>query len=143
MGKLKSGSFESLNLSKPIYKAIKAKGFNLPTPIQRKSIPHILEGRDVVACSKTGSGKTAAFAIPMIHKLEKHSNIVGTRAVIISPSRELALQTSSVVKSFTKFTDLVHSVIVGGHGFEGQFESLASNPDIIIATPGRLLHLMV
>ena len=143
MVKIKAGSFESLNLLKPVYKAIKGRGFNLPTPIQRKSIPHILEGRDVVACSKTGSGKTGAFVIPLIHKLEKHSNIVGTRALIIAPSRELALQISSVVKAFTKYTDILHAVIVGGHGFEGQFESIASNPDIIIATPGRLMQLLV
>lgn len=90
--KKKSGGFESMNLKPPIFKAIKAKGFNLPTPIQRKVIPLALEGRDLVACSRTGSGKTAAFLIPLLNKLEKHSSIVGVRALIISPTRELALQ---------------------------------------------------
>lgn len=90
--KKKSGGFESMNLKAPIFKAIKAKGFNLPTPIQRKVIPLALEGRDLVACSRTGSGKTAAFLIPLLNKLEKHSSIVGVRALIISPTRELALQ---------------------------------------------------
>jgi len=67
------------------------KGFNVPTPVQRKSIPYILEGRDVVVCSRTGSGKTAAFIIPLVNRLKMHSKIVGSRALIISPTRELAL----------------------------------------------------
>jgi len=71
-------------------KAIKQKGFKIPTPIQKKAIPLIMEGCDVVACSRTGSGKTGAFLIPMINRLKSHSNIVGTRAVIVVPSRELA-----------------------------------------------------
>jgi len=90
--KKKSGGFQSMNLIPQVYKAILAKGFNVPTPIQRKTIPLILEGRDVVASSKTGSGKTAAFMIPLIHKLKAHSKIVGARAVILLPTRELALQ---------------------------------------------------
>lgn len=91
-GKKKSGGFESMNLKPVIFKAIKNKGYNLPTPIQRKVIPLALEGRDLVACSRTGSGKTAAFLIPMVNKLEKHSTIVGVRALIVCPTRELALQ---------------------------------------------------
>ena len=90
--KKKSGGFQSMNLKPSIFRAIKAKGYNLPTPIQRKVIPLALEGRDLVACSRTGSGKTAAFLIPMLNKLEKHSNVIGARALIISPTRELALQ---------------------------------------------------
>ena len=91
-GKKKTGGFQSMFLKHPIFRAIKSKGYNLPTPIQRKVIPLALEGRDVVACSRTGSGKTAAFLIPMLNKLEKHSNIIGVRALILSPTRELALQ---------------------------------------------------
>ncbi|KAL4442578.1 hypothetical protein ABPG74_006980 [Tetrahymena malaccensis] len=140
--KKKGGGFESMNLVYPVYKAIKNRGFNMPTPIQRKAIPLILEGRDVVACSRTGSGKTAAFIIPLINKLQNHSRIVGARALIVVPTRELALQIASVLKTFIKFTDLTYTLIVGGHGLEGQFESLASNPDIIIATPGRLSQLI-
>jgi len=138
--KKKSGGFQSMNLIYPIYKAILGKGFNVPTPIQRKTIPLILEGRDVIASSKTGSGKTGAYMIPVLNRLKGHSTIVGTRALILLPTRELALQTAAVFKQFAKFTDLVHAIIVGGHGFEGQYESLASNPDIIIATPGRLMQ---
>lgn len=136
--KKKGGGFESMNLIYPVYKAIKNRGFNMPTPIQRKAIPLILEGRDVVACSRTGSGKTAAFVIPLVNKLKAHARIVGHRALIVLPTRELALQIATVLKTFIKNTDLTYSLLVGGHGLEGQFESLASNPDILIATPGRL-----
>lgn len=90
--KKKSGGFQSMNLAYPIYKAVIGKGFNVPTPIQRKAIPAILEGRDVIASSKTGSGKTAAYMIPVLNRLKAHSTIVGTRAVILLPTRELALQ---------------------------------------------------
>jgi len=100
-GKKKSGGFQSMNLKTSVFRAIKTKGFNLPTPIQRKVIPLALEGRDIVACSRTGSGKTAAFLIPMINKLEKHSNIIGARALILSPTRELALQVLILRKIFS------------------------------------------
>lgn len=89
--KKKGGGFESMNLIYPVYKAVKNRGFNVPTPIQRKAIPLILEGRDVVACSRTGSGKTAAFIIPLVNKLKTHSRVVGTRALIVLPTRELSL----------------------------------------------------
>ena len=90
--KKKSGGFQSLNLIPPLYKAVMMKGYNVPTPIQRKVIPLALEGRDVVACSRTGSGKTAAFLLPIINKLNCHSKTVGARALIVCPTRELALQ---------------------------------------------------
>ena len=90
--KKKSGGFQSMNLTYPVYKAILSKGFNVPTPIQRKVIPLVLEGRDVIASSKTGSGKTAAYMIPVLNRLKSHSTIVGTRALILLPTRELALQ---------------------------------------------------
>ena len=78
-------------------------------------IPYILEGRDVVGCSKTGSGKTAAFVIPMINKLKSHSSIVGSRALVVSPTRELAIQTSLVIKQMAKYTNLTHTLLIGGH----------------------------
>lgn len=90
--KKKSGGFQSMNLIYPVYKAVIAKGYNVPTPIQRKAIPLILEGRDVIASSKTGSGKTAAYMIPILNRLKQHSTIVGTRCLILLPTRELALQ---------------------------------------------------
>jgi ATP-dependent RNA helicase DDX54/DBP10 len=90
--KRKSGGFESMNLIPVLFRAIKRKGFNVPTPIQRKTIPLILAGTDVIACSKTGSGKTAAFVLPLINRLKEHSSIVGVRVLILLPTRELAIQ---------------------------------------------------
>ena len=90
--------------------------------------------------ARTGSGKTAAFLIPAIEKLKCHSKIVGVRCVILSPTKEIALQTAAFFKAFAKFTDLKYVMLVGGNEMEIQFEKLAQNPDVIIATPGRLMH---
>ena len=138
----KPGAFQTMGLNTNLLKAVTRKGFTIPTPIQRKTIPMILDGQDVVGMARTGSGKTAAFVIPMIEKLKSHSAKVGARAVILSPSRELALQTIKVVKEFGKGTDLRTTLLVGGDSLEDQFSSMA-NPDIIIATPGRFEHLKV
>ncbi|KAM9990286.1 hypothetical protein ACTFIY_006340 [Dictyostelium cf. discoideum] len=138
--KKKTGGFQSMDLNKNLLKAILKKGFNVPTPIQRKSIPMILDGHDIVGMARTGSGKTGAFVIPMIQKLGDHSTTVGVRAVILSPTRELAIQTFKVVKDFSQGTQLRTILIVGGDSMEDQFTDLARNPDIIIATPGRLMH---
>ncbi|KAJ8327550.1 ATP-dependent RNA helicase dbp10 [Batrachochytrium dendrobatidis] len=139
----KSGGFQSMGLSYPIYKAIAQQGYRIPTPIQRKVIPIIMEGRDVVSMARTGSGKTAAFLIPLIERLKTHSAKVGARALILSPSRELATQTLKFFKDLAKFTDLRGCVFVGGDQLEDQFTALAGNPDVIVATPGRLMHLMI
>ena len=90
--------------------------------------------------ARTGSGKTGAFVIPIVQKLEKHSTVVGARALILSPTREIALQTANYFKSLAKDTDLTHCLIVGGNDMQNQFERLLLNPDVIIATPGRLMH---
>mgnify|MGYP005989160427 CR=1 FL=1 len=115
----------------------------MPTPIQRKTIPLVLDRKDVVGMARTGSGKTAAFVIPMIEKLRAHSARFGSRALILSPSRELAIQTLKVVKDLSKGTDLTCVLLVGGDSLEEQFGSMSANPDIVIATPGRFLHLKV
>lgn len=141
--KAKAGSFASFGLSKFVLINIAKKGFKQPTPIQRKTIPLIMENRDVVGMARTGSGKTAAFVLPVIEKLKSHSAKVGARAVILSPSRELALQTYKQVKEFSRGTDLRSLVLIGGDSLEEQFSSMMSNPDIIVATPGRFLHLKV
>lgn len=141
--KAKSGTFASFGLSKFILGNIARKGFRQPTPIQRKTIPLIMENRDVVGMARTGSGKTAAFVLPVIEKLKSHSAKVGARAVILSPLRELALQTFKQVKEFSKGTDLRSIVLIGGDSLEEQFTLMMSNPDIIVATPGRFLHLKV
>ncbi|XP_018851376.2 putative DEAD-box ATP-dependent RNA helicase 29 isoform X1 [Juglans regia] len=138
--KAKSGGFESLGLSSNVFRAIKRKGYKVPTPIQRKTMPLILAGADVVAMARTGSGKTAAFLVPMIERLCQHTPQSGARALVLSPTRDLALQTLKFAKELGRFTDLRISLLVGGDSMESQFEELAQSPDIIIATPGRLMH---
>lgn len=132
-----------MGLTANLLKAIARKGFSVPTPIQRKTIPLLLDRKDVVGMARTGSGKTAAFIIPMIERLRTHSTQVGARALILSPSRELALQTLQVTKELAKGTDLKCILLVGGDSLEEQFAAMSSNPDIVIAAPGRFVHLMV
>lgn len=134
--------FSSYGLKANTEKSIHLLGFKKPTEIQQKVIPLALQGQDVIACAKTGTGKTAAYLIPMVDMLEKKTDVFGARALIIVPTRELALQTSSVLKKLIRGTNLTYSVVVGGHSYEGQFESLTSNPDIVIATPGRLVEIL-
>lgn len=135
-------AFEEMGLNPSLMSNIKSLGYKKPTHIQTKIIPLFLEGKDIVCCSKTGSGKTAAYMIPLINKLKKHSEIIGSRALILIPSRELALQTAKNLRELIKGTDLRYSIIIGGHDYEGQFDSLASNPDIVIATPGRVMEIL-
>ncbi|XP_072978406.1 DEAD-box ATP-dependent RNA helicase 29 [Typha angustifolia] len=138
--KARSGGFESLGLCSEVFGGVKRKGYRVPTPIQRKTMPLILAGADVVAMARTGSGKTAAFLIPMLQKLRQHVPQAGVRALILSPTRDLAIQTLKFTKELGKFTDLRTSLLVGGDSMENQFEELMQSPDIIIATPGRLMH---
>jgi len=138
--KIKPGSFQGLGIGHASYKAIMRMGYKMPTPIQRKTIPTILDGQDVVAMARTGSGKTAAFLIPVVERLLQHSVSVGFRAVALSPTRELAMQTAKFFRQLSKFTDLRCCLLVGGQAMEAQFEHLANNPDVVIATPGRLMH---
>uniref|UniRef100_A0A8C5LTS7 RNA helicase n=1 Tax=Leptobrachium leishanense TaxID=445787 RepID=A0A8C5LTS7_9ANUR len=141
--KKKSGGFQSMGLGYPVFKGVMKKGYKVPTPIQRKVIPVILDGKDVVAMARTGSGKTACFLIPMFEKLKAHTAQTGVRALILSPTRELALQTLKFCKELGKFTGLKTALILGGDRMEDQFAALHENPDIIIATPGRLMHVAV
>lgn len=139
----KSGGFQVMGLSKPVFQGVMRRGYKVPTPIQRKTIPLILEGKDVVAMARTGSGKTACFLIPLFEKLQTHSAKTGARALILSPTRELALQTLKFTKELGRFTGLRAAVILGGDSMDGQFAALHENPDIIIGTPGRLAHVCV
>ncbi|KAJ7309611.1 hypothetical protein JRQ81_007665 [Phrynocephalus forsythii] len=141
--KKKSGGFQSMGLGYPVFKGIMKKGYKIPTPIQRKTIPVILDGKDVVAMARTGSGKTACFLIPMFEKLKARSAKTGARALVLSPTRELALQTLKFTKELGRFTGLKTALILGGDKMEDQFAALHENPDIIIATPGRLVHVAV
>lgn len=136
------GAFANYNLSMSVLKAIKVKGYNQPTPIQRKALPSIMQGFNVIAMARTGSGKTGAFIIPLVEKLKEHSKVVGSRAIILSPTREIALQTATYFKAIARFTDLTMVLITGGNDMENQFERLLLNPDVIIATPGRLMHCL-
>jgi ATP-dependent RNA helicase DDX54/DBP10 len=99
-----------------------------------------MEGFNVIAMARTGSGKTGAFVIPVVERLKSHSQIVGSRCIILSPTREIAMQTASYFKAMTAGTDLTYVLIVGGNDMQNQFERLVLNPDVIIATPGRLMH---
>jgi len=106
-------------------------------------LPHALAQKDIVAMAKTGSGKTLAFSLPIVQRLLKHSEQIGVRALVLSPTRELAIQTYKYITKLAKGTDLRVALIVGGQAIEKQFESISRNPDIIVATPGRLIHHML
>lgn len=141
--KKKSGGFQSMGLSYPVFKGVMKKGYKVPTPIQRKTIPVILDGKDVVAMARTGSGKTAAFLIPMFEKLKGPQAQTGARGLVLTPTRELALQTMKFTKELGKFTGLKIALILGGDSMNDQFAALHENPDIIIGTPGRLMHVVM
>uniref|UniRef100_A0A0K2TUK3 RNA helicase n=1 Tax=Lepeophtheirus salmonis TaxID=72036 RepID=A0A0K2TUK3_LEPSM len=138
----KSGGFQSMGLSREVFRGIQKKGYKVPTPIQRKTIPLILEGRDVVGMARTGSGKTGAFLIPLLEKLCS-GNRGKPRAMILSPTRELSLQTLRFFKELAKFSGLKAMSILGGESMEKQFAGMHNNPDVLIATPGRFVHLCV
>ena len=130
-GVKKNGGFQSMGLDANLLKAIARKGFAVPTPIQRKTIPLLLDGKDVVGMARTGSGKTAAFVIPLIQQLKSHSAKVGSRAIILSPSRELALQTLKVVKELGRGTGLTCVLLVGGDPMEEQFSLMVNGGSCI------------
>eukprot|EP00752_Nemacystus_decipiens_P002961 g2751.t1 len=138
--KPKVGSFQAMGLSQDLFRGIMAMGYKVPTPVQRKSLPVTLAGADVVVMARTGSGKTAAFLIPVLEKLGSHSHKMGARSIILSPTRELAVQTLTFARKMSKLKDLRMALLVGGDSMDKQFAALADNPDIIIATPGRLMH---
>ncbi|CAM9214411.1 unnamed protein product, partial [Hapterophycus canaliculatus] len=138
--KPKVGSFQAMGLSQDLFRGIMAMGYKVPTPVQRKSLPVTLAGADVVVMARTGSGKTAAFLIPVLEKLGSHSHKMGARSIILSPTRELAVQTLTFARKMSKLKDLRMALLVGGDSMDKQFTALADNPDIIIATPGRLMH---
>lgn len=139
----KPKGFRAFSLNVEILEAIKKIGYNFPTPIQRKAIPQIMSGFNVISHSRTGSGKTAAFVLPILHRLKEHSKMIGCRCVIVCPTRELAHQTMTFCRKLGKYTNLKYALLVGGNELDGQFERLAQNPDIIIATPGRIMHHLV
>ena len=136
----KQGPFEKFGLDQNLLYGIKRLGYRLPTPVQRKTIPVALEGHDMVAMARTGSGKTASFLIPLVNRLKAHTSISGARGLVLSPTRELASQTLRFARALCNFTSLRVCLIVGGDSIEAQWAALSNNPDIIVATPGRLAH---
>lgn len=139
--------FSDLSLIDPILKALTEEGYSTPTPIQQQAIPILLNQRDLLGCAQTGTGKTAAFAIPILQLLseDKYKNPRAPRrikALILTPTRELAIQIDDSFKAYGRHLDLRHTVIFGGVSQHGQVNTLKSGIDILTATPGRLLDLM-
>ena len=140
-------NFTELNLAPAILKAVLEQGYETPTPIQAQAIPAVLAGQDLLAGAQTGTGKTAAFTLPMLHKLslsEPGQNKFGgkaIRALVLTPTRELAAQVEESVRDYGKYLDLNSTVIFGGVGMKPQIDRIKRGVDILVATPGRLLDL--
>ena len=147
--------FDDLGLVEPILRAVRAEGYQTATPIQVKAIPEILQGRDLIGCAQTGTGKTAAFALPALQRLSARGNEprkaggrrrAGNhrkiRALILSPTRELAAQIGGSLAAYGRFTHLRHTVIYGGVSQRAQVRALQNGVDTLVATPGRLLDLI-
>ncbi|MEO5674502.1 MAG: DEAD/DEAH box helicase [Chitinophagales bacterium] len=136
-------SFEGLNLSSPILQALKSKGYTIPTPVQLKAIPLVLEGRDLFGSAQTGTGKTAAFALPLLHLMStRPSQHRSVRTLVLAPTRELAIQIGDSFRDYGRNLGMRHVVIYGGVSQHTQTMALRKGVDIIVATPGRLLDLM-
>jgi len=138
-------SFADLQLSETLLRAVVAEGYTIATPIQTAAIPPILAGRDLLGCAQTGTGKTAAFALPTLQRLHQPGPSTAVRRIrtlVLAPTRELAVQTGESFRAYGRFTNLRHTVIYGGVGQAPQVKALRAGVDIVIATPGRLLDLM-
>lgn len=136
--------FNELHLHPSILKAVEEEGYTSPTPIQQQAIPPVLNGNDVLGCAQTGTGKTAAFAMPILHKLE-HQPLAERKkisALILTPTRELAIQIDESFKTYGKYLNVRSLVIFGGVGQQPQVNALNKGTDVLIATPGRLLDLV-
>lgn len=132
-------TFQELGLSKSILKSIEEFGFTEATPIQSAAIPHILEGRDVIGSAQTGTGKTAAFALPILHRLEDSHSDKKPCCLVLGPTRELAAQVYSQFELFGKYSALKYCLVHGGVGYGQQISELEGGADVVVATPGRLL----
>ncbi len=134
-------SFKNLNLIPPLEKALTKQGYTVPTPIQSKSIPGLLQGKDLIGIAQTGTGKTAAFILPILQRMtEKHPREIKT--LVLTPTRELAAQIGESFSAYGEFLKYKHTVIFGGVGQGRQVQTLSHGVDILVATPGRLLDLM-
>ena len=136
--------FNALKLISPLCKAVNDEEYNSPTPIQMQAVPHLLEGRDLLGCAQTGTGKTAAFALPILQRLKENyqpAGKKGVRSLILTPTRELAVQISESFEIYGRYLNLSQAVVYGGVRQEKQVKALRSGVDILVATPGRLLDL--
>lgn len=133
--------FTTFGLTPSVLEGVKAMGYTEPTPIQLRTIPLMLAGRDVIGSAQTGTGKTAAFALPILSKLEQSAGR-GTRVLILEPTRELAAQVETAIRDFARFTKLQVAVVFGGVGYGKQNDALRDGVDVLVATPGRLLDHM-
>ena len=137
--------FTDLNLHKQVLKAVMAEGYETPTPIQAQSIPHLLDGRDLLGIAQTGTGKTAAFALPTLDRLVNNSSkrlSKGARVLVLAPTRELAGQIADSFRTYSKFMDCVTETVFGGVKINRQIRALEKGCHVLVATPGRLLDLM-
>ncbi|MEY5049863.1 MAG: putative ATP-dependent helicase [Bacteroidota bacterium] len=137
--------FQSLQLIEPILKALAQEGYSTPTPIQQQAIPFVLQGKDLLGCAQTGTGKTAAFSIPILQLLSLKKSTDRRRPIrslIVTPTRELAIQIGESLQAYGKYTGLTSTVIFGGVTQSRQITALQQGIDILVATPGRLLDLM-
>ncbi|MHB1123353.1 MAG: DEAD/DEAH box helicase [Ramlibacter sp.] len=140
-------TFDELNLAPAILKAVREQGYETPTPIQAQAIPAVLAGQDLLGGAQTGTGKTAAFTLPMLHKLTKGQSRInkfgkdGIAALVLTPTRELAAQVEESIRTYGKYLPLTSAVIFGGVGMNPQIDRIRKGVDILVATPGRLLDL--
>ena len=137
-------SFTKLGLAQPLLRAIKEQGYTTPTPIQEQAIPLILQKRDILAAAQTGTGKTAGFTLPLLHRLahsKPQMQKKQIRALVLTPTRELAAQVHESVQTYGKHMPYKSTVIFGGVGINPQIATLRKGVDVVIATPGRLLDL--
>lgn len=136
-------AFKKLSIIDPILKAVAEEGYTIPTPIQQQAIPLVLQGKDLLGCAQTGTGKTAAFAIPILQLLHEQKPLApGIKVLILTPTRELAIQIGESFVSYGKYTGIRHTVVFGGVSQLNQTNALRRGVDVLVATPGRLLDLM-
>ncbi|WP_148372124.1 DEAD/DEAH box helicase [Bacteroides bouchesdurhonensis] len=135
-------NFENLNLIEPLLKALQQEGYATPTPIQEQAIPIVLHGKDLLGCAQTGTGKTAAFSLPILQKLYKTDQKKNIKALILTPTRELAIQIGECFEAYGRYTGIKHTVIFGGVSQKPQTDALQGGTQILVATPGRLLDLI-
>jgi ATP-dependent RNA helicase RhlE len=142
---LTNSAFSELGLTEPLQRALQLENYTIPTPIQERAIPPLLAGKDLIGIAQTGTGKTAAFALPILQRLSQTREQAGpraTRALVLAPTRELAMQIADGFKVYGRYLALRHAVVFGGVGQGPQVAALARGVDILVATPGRLLDLM-